>query len=264
MLVDTHAHLQWASFDKDREKVINRAKKAGVEYIVNIGFDVDGSIKGIDLAEKHKGLYATVGIHPHNANQFNHKVLDKLRKLSENPKVVAIGEIGLDYYRNLSPRQAQKEAFEAQLLLAKELELPVVIHDREAHADTLEILSKFKEEITIIMHCFSGSKEMAEQCVKSNFYISFAGPITFPNSRKLHEIAKWIKLNKILLETDSPWLAPQDMRGKRNEPAFLAFTAKKIAELKRISMDKLAEATTENAKEIFQLPQVHTLHTRES
>jgi TatD DNase family protein len=254
MLVDTHAHLQWASFDKDREKVINRAKKAGVEYIVNIGFDIDGSIKAIDLAEKHKSLYATVGIHPHNASQFNQKVLNKLRQLSENPKVVAIGEIGLDYYRNLSPRQAQKEAFEAQLFLAKELELPVVIHDREAHADTLKILSRFREEITVIMHCFSGSKEMAEQCVKSKFYISFAGPVTFPNSYKLHEIAKWIRLDEILLETDSPWLAPQDMRGKRNEPAFLTFTAKKIAELKRISMNELAEATTENAKEIFQLP----------
>jgi TatD DNase family protein len=254
MLVDTPAHLQWRNFDKDREKVISRAKKAGVEYIINIGFDVDGSIKAIDLAEKHKGLYATVGIHPHNASQFNQKVLNKLRKLSENPKVVAIGEIGLDYYRNLSPRQAQKKAFEAQLLLAQELELPVVIHDREAHADILKILSKFQEKMTGIMHCFSGSKEMAEQCVKSNFYISFAGPITFPNSHKLHEIAKWIKLNKILLETDSPWLAPQDMRGKRNEPAFLTFIAKKIAELKGISVNKLAEATTQNAKEIFQLP----------
>jgi len=195
-----------------------------------------------------------VGIHPHNASQFNQEVLNKLRKLSENPKVVAIGEIGLDYYRNLSPRQAQKEAFKDQLSLAEELELPVVIHDREAHADILEILSKFQGKTNIIMHCFSGSKEMAEQCVKSNFYISFAGPVTFPNSHNLHEIAKWIELDKILLETDSPWLAPQDMRGKRNEPAFLTFTAKKIAELKGISMDKLAEATTENAKELFQLP----------
>ena len=254
MLVDTHAHLQWASFDKDREKVISRAKKVGVEYIVNIGFDVDGSIKAIDLAEKHRGLYATVGIHPHNASQLNQKVLDKLRELSDNPKVVAIGEIGLDYYRNLSPRQAQKAAFEAQLLLAEELKLPVVIHDREAHADTLRILSKFQEKMTVIMHCFSGSKEMAEQCVKSNFYISFAGPVTFPNSHKLHEIAKWIDLNKILLETDSPWLAPQNMRGKRNEPAFIPFIAKKIADLKGISVNELSEATTENAREIFQLP----------
>jgi len=254
MLVDTHAHLQWASFDKDREKVISRARKVDVKNIVNIGFDVDGSREAIELAEKHEGLYATVGIHPHNASRLNEHVLNKLRKLSENPKVVAIGEIGLDYYRNLSPIEAQKKAFEAQLFLAEELGLPVVIHDREAHADTLEMLSKFKGKINGIMHCFSGSREMAEQCVKSDFYISFAGPVTFPNSHRLHEIAKWIDLNKILLETDSPWLAPQHMRGKRNEPAFLLFVAKKIAELKGISVDELKEATTENAKEIFHLP----------
>jgi len=253
MLVDTHAHLQWASFDKDREKVISRAREADVQYIVNIGFDVDGSREAIRLAEKHEGLYATVGIHPHNASQFNENVLDSLKELSESPKVVAIGEIGLDYYRNLSPREAQKEAFEAQLFLAEELGLPVVIHDREAHADTLEILSRFKGKIDGIMHCFSGSKEMAEQCVKSKFYISFAGPVTFPNSRRLHEIAKWIDLNKILLETDSPWLAPYDMRGKRNEPAYIPFIAEKIAKLKGILLDELAEATTQNAKEIFQL-----------
>ncbi|UCE57624.1 MAG: TatD family hydrolase [Candidatus Bathyarchaeota archaeon] len=253
MLVDTHAHLQWGSFDKDRKGVINRARKVDVKCIVNIGFDIKGSIEAIELAERHKGLYATVGIHPHNASQFNENILDKLRKLSENPKVIAIGEIGLDYYRNLSSRKAQKEAFEAQLLLAKELDLPVVIHDREAHKDTLETLSKFKRKIRGIMHCFSGSKEMAEQCAKSGFYISFAGPVTFPNARKLHEIAKKIEVDKILLETDSPWLAPQDMRGERNEPAFLIFITKKIAELRRISMSELAEATTENAKNAFQL-----------
>ena len=215
---------------------------------------MDGSRKAIELAEKHKGLYATIGIHPHNATQVNQNVLDTLRKLSKNPKVVAIGEIGLDYYRNLSPRQIQKKAFEAQLSLAEELELPVVIHNREAQLDTLKMLSKFEGKIEGIMHCFSGNREMAEQCVKSDFYISFAGPVTFPNSHELRKIAKWTHLNKILLETDSPWLAPQKKRGKRNEPAFLPFIAKKIAELKGISVDELTEATTENAKEIFQLP----------
>ncbi|TET18840.1 TatD family deoxyribonuclease [Candidatus Bathyarchaeota archaeon] len=254
MLVDTHAHLQWASFGKDREKAISRARKAGVEHIVNIGFDLNGSRKAIELAEKYNGFYATVGIHPHNASQLNQNVLDELRKLSENPKVVAIGEIGLDYYRNLSPRETQKKAFEAQLFLAEELKLPVVIHNREAHVDTLKMLSKFEGKIEGIMHCFSGNREMAERCVKSNFCISFAGPVTFPNSHELRRIAKWTDLNEILLETDSPWLAPQDKRGKRNEPAFLPFIAKKIAELKGISVDELAEATTENAKEVFQLP----------
>jgi TatD DNase family protein len=253
MLIDTHAHLQWGSFDRDREKVIDRARKVNVKYIVNIGFDLDGSRKAIELAEKHRGLYATIGIHPHNASQLDEAVLERLTKLSENPKVVAIGETGLDYHRNLSPRDAQKKAFEAQLLLAQNLGLPVVIHDREAHADILKTLSKFKDKTKGVMHCFSGSKEMAEQCVRFGFYISFAGPVTFPNSPKLQKIAKEIGLNKILLETDSPWLAPQNMRGKRNEPAYLPFIAEKIAELKGISLDALAEATTENAKEIFQL-----------
>ncbi len=252
MLVDTHAHLQWASFDRDREKVVDRARRADVKHIVNIGFDLDGSRKATELAEKHRGVYATVGVHPHNASQLNEAVLDGLARLSEDPKVVAIGEIGLDYYRNLSPRDAQKKAFEAQLFLAERLGLPVAIHDREAHADILKILSRFRGKMKGVMHCFSGSREMAEQCVKFGFYISFAGPVTFPNSRKLQQIVKEIDLDKILLETDSPWLAPQNMRGKRNEPAYLPFIAEKIADLKRISIDVLAEATTKNAKEIFQ------------
>jgi len=253
MLVDTHAHLQWASFNMDREKAICRAIEVAVEYIVNIGVDVDGSREAIKLAERHKGLFATVGIHPHNASQLNENILDKLRNLSENPKVVAFGEIGLDYYRNLSPPEAQKRAFEAQLFLAEELELPVVIHDREAHADILDILSKFKGRLGGVMHCFSGNREMAEQCVESGFYLSFAGPVTFPNAHKLQEIVKLVDLNRILLETDSPWLAPQQMRGKRNEPAFLPFIARKIAEIKGISADELAEITTRNAKEVFHL-----------
>jgi len=253
MLVDTHAHLQWATFDDDREEVIRRAREVGVECIVNIGFDVVGSRRGVELAEKHEGLYATVGIHPHNASQFDRNVLGELRRVSEHPKAVAIGEIGLDYYRNLSPRTAQRSAFEAQLSLAEELGLPVVIHDRDAHMDTLEILAKFKGRLNGIMHCFSGSREMAEQCIKSGFYISFAGPVTFPSSHKLQTIARWIDLNKILLETDSPWLAPQKMRGQRNEPAFLPFIARKIAELKKIPLVELAKVTTKSAKEIFQL-----------
>jgi TatD DNase family protein len=254
MLVDTHAHLQWASFDKDREKVISRAQQASVGNIVNIGFDLDGSVKGVELAEQHSGLYATVGIHPHNAIRLDRNVLNRLRELSRHPKVVAVGEIGLDYYRNLSPREAQKKAFEAQLFLAEELELPVVIHDREAHSDILEIISRFKGKVRGIMHCFSGDKEMAEQIIELGFLVSFAGNVTYPNARKLREAARWIDLDSLLLETDSPWLPPQAMRGKRNEPCFLPFIAREIAELKGIATEELAEATTMNAKEIYQLP----------
>ncbi|HUW47854.1 MAG TPA: TatD family hydrolase [Patescibacteria group bacterium] len=253
MLIDSHAHLQWRSFDQDREEVINLAKEANVKYIVNIGYDLEGSKKAVELAERHEGLYATVGIHPHNASALNEKVLDNLRRLSENPMVVAIGEIGLDYYRNLSPKTVQQKAFEAQMILAQELELPVVIHDRDAHADVANTLSKFKGKLKGVMHCFSGNLEMAEQCAKMNYYISFAGPVTFPNAHMLHETAKSIDLNSILLETDCPWLAPQEMRGKRNEPAFLPFTAEKIANLRGISLEELAEATTRNTKRIFHI-----------
>ncbi|UCC33731.1 MAG: TatD family hydrolase [Candidatus Bathyarchaeota archaeon] len=253
MLVDSHAHLQWASFDEDREEVVRRAREAGVEYIVNIGFDVDGCRDGVELAERHEGLFATVGIHPHNASQFSDHVLDELMALAEHAKVVAVGEIGLDYYRDLSPREAQKKAFEAQMLLAEELELPVVIHDRDAHRDILEVLSQFRGRVEGVMHCFSGGREMAEQCIDAGFDISLAGPVTFQNARRLHEVACWVGLDKLLLETDSPWLAPQEMRGKRNEPAYLPFIAKKIADLKGLSFDAVAEATTENARERFQL-----------
>jgi len=251
MLVDTHAHLQWKVFDKDLEKVLDRARKADVNCIINIGYDLSGSKKAIKLAERYEGLCATVGFHPHNANQLNENVLNELRKLSAHPNVVAIGEIGLDYYRNLSPRKVQLKAFEAQLALAEEVGLPVVIHDRDAHADTLKMLSKFKGRIKGVMHCFSGSKEMADQCIKFNYYISFAGPVTFRNAYRLQAIAKKIDLDRILLETDSPWLAPQKERGKRNEPAFLIHIAEKIAELQGTSLDKLAETTANNAKRIF-------------
>jgi TatD DNase family protein len=253
MFVDTHAHLQWASFDEDRKNVLERAKEKRVTRIVNIGFDVAGSLKGVKLAENHKGLYATVGIHPHNANTLNEKTVDKLRELAANPKVVAIGEIGLDYYRNLSPREVQKQAFETQLALAQELKLPVVIHDREAHADILQTLSRFKGKIKGVMHCFSGSKEMAQKCIDLGFKISFAGPITYPKNRELREIAKWIDLKNMLLETDCPWLAPQEVRGKRNEPSFLPMIAREIANLKRLSVDDLAETTTRNGEEILKL-----------
>jgi TatD DNase family protein len=250
---DTHAHLQWSDFDDDRDVVIGHAREAGVNSIVNIGFDIVSSLAGIKLTEEHEGLYATVGIHPHNADKFNKHALDELRCLCKSPKVVAVGEIGLDYYRNLSSQTDQKRAFEAQLALAEDLKLPVIIHDRNAHSDVLSILSRYRRRIAGIMHCFSGDKQMAEECVSLNFLLSFTGAVTFPKSYELVEIAKWADLNKIVLETDCPWLAPQEVRGKRNEPAFLVHTARKIAELRDIPMSELAEATTSNAKKAFQI-----------
>ena len=253
MFVDSHAHLQWRSFDNDLKAVLERAKEKRVTRIVNIGFDLAGCLKGVELADNHKGLYATVGIHPHDANTLNQKTMDKLRELAGNPKVVAIGEIGLDYYRNLSPREVQKRAFETQLALAQELGLPVVIHDREAHDDILQSLLRFKGKITGVMHCFSGSKEMAQQCLELGFIISFNGTVTYPKNRELREIAKWIDLKNILIETDCPFLTPQEVRGKRNEPSFLPMIAQEIANLRGISVDDLAEATTRNAEETLKL-----------
>jgi TatD DNase family protein len=253
MYIDTHAHLQWSSFDNDREQVIDRAIEKGVTRIVNIGFDLQGSVKGVALADKYDQLYATIGIHPHNASMLNTKTLDVFRKLVDNPKVVAIGEIGLDYYRNLSPRHVQKQAFETQLDLAQELNLPVIVYDRESHNDIIQMLTKYKGKIRGIMHCFSGNKEFAKQCIDLDFMVSFAGTATYPNAHDLHQIAIWIDQKNMLLETDCPWLAPQTMRGKRNEPSFLPLTAQKIAQLKNMNIKDIAKITTQNAEALFKL-----------
>lgn len=254
MLVDTHTHLQWKSFNKDREEAIGRARKAGIMQIVNIGFDVNSSLDAIELAEKYEGLYATVGVHPHNASSVDEKTLCRMKELCNHSKVVAIGEIGLDYYRRLSPVNAQMKAFESQMHLAEELQLPVVIHDRDAHVDILKVLSKFRGRVSGVMHCYSGDKTMAETCVKNGFLISFAGTVTYSNSHMLADVAKSVDLNNILLETDCPWLTPATIKRKRNEPAFLVHTAMKIAELRATPLKKLAEVTTRNAKDAFRLP----------
>lgn len=251
MFFDTHAHLQWRSFDKDRELVIKRAKKQGVSHIVNIGFDVENSHKAIELASQNKGFYATVGIHPHNARQLNNKTLEIMKTLIKNSSVVAIGEIGLDYYRNLSPKETQKQTYETQLMLASEQNLPVIIHNREAKSDILAILSKFKGKIKGIMHCYSGDIDFAKKSIQLGFLISFAGTVTYSKAHKLHETAKWINLKDMLIETDCPWLAPQSVRGKRNEPGYLPSIAQKIADLKQLSLKEIAQATTENAKNFF-------------
>lgn len=253
VLVDSHAHLQWPSFSEDREETIVRAERQGVKNIVNAGFDVDSSRSAVELAESHDGLYATVGVHPHSASLLDSKALEELQMLSKSRKVVAIGETGLDYYRNLSPRKAQRVAFEAQMHLAEELELPIVIHDREAHADVLQILSKFKGRVRGVMHCFSGSNRMARRCIDLGYYISFAGSITFPNAHSLRRLVEWIDLNNVLVETDCPWLAPQEVRGRRNEPAFLKFVVRKIAALKRVPLEEVTEATARSIKKVFNL-----------
>jgi len=246
--------LQSRRFDKDRDLVIKRAKKEKVINIVNVGFDLDNCYKAIELAQNYKDLYATIGIHPHNATQLTTETLKIFQKLLKNPKVVAIGEIGLDYYRNLSPKETQKQAFKTQLSLAVDHNLPVIIHNRNADADIMQIISNFKKNIKGIMHCFSSDITFAKRSIDLGFLISFAGNLTYPKALNLHDVAKSVDLQNMLIETDSPWLTPQNMRGKRNESSYLPQVAQKIGELKHETVDEVAQLTSINAKKIFNIP----------
>lgn len=257
MLIDTHAHIDTPKFKNDQKQVINRALQAGVEYIVNIGACQESSVASVELARKYSQIYATVGIHPHNAKDVTGDTLRFLRNLAQETKVRAIGEIGLDYHYDWSPREVQKRVFRAQLRLAHELKLPVVIHSREADQDTLAILKE--EEVCKlggIMHCFAGDRQQAEECLKLNLKLAFGGTLTFNKAHNTREVVKSIPVEYLLLETDSPYLTPVPYRGKRNEPAYVCLVAKKMAELKGIELAELAEVTTKTAKELFKIKQV--------
>ena len=259
MLIDTHAHLQMNKYDNDRDAVIARAVDAGVDCIINVSFDLSSSQQAVKLAEKYENLYAAVGVHPHDAKLLDDKTLDALRDLAEHPKVVAIGEMGLDYYRDLSPRAVQKSAFEKQLRFAEEVDLPVIIHNRDAHQDTLEILRRYSGQLRGVMHCFSGDVDFADDCIKMGLYISFAGPVTYPKSYQLREVAAHVQQDRFFVETDCPYLAPQFKRGKRNEPSYVKAVAKKIAEIRRTTFPEIAHITTENAKTFFQIGELKEL-----
>jgi len=251
MIIDTHSHIQLDRYDKDRDAVLNRAKKAGIEKIIAVGFDLESNRAAIELAAKEESVYATVGLHPHDSKYLTDKLLSVFKRLAQKPKVVALGEMGLDFYRNLSPRKKQYIAFEKQIELAKELEMPIVIHDRDAHKEIMKVLRKYAGEISCVMHCFSGDSRMAEECIDLGFMISIGGPVTYSNSKKLQEVVKKTPLESLFVETDCPWLAPQFYRGKRNEPAYITQVVEKIAELKNISFELVAETTTDNAKSLF-------------
>jgi len=254
MLFDTHAHLNDEQFSKDLTEVVKRANEAGVTRIANVGYDFPSSLEAIKIAKKFEGMYAVIGVHPHDASTLDEDILYKLKVYARETEVVAIGEIGLDYYRNLSPKEIQQEAFRKQIRLAAELKKPIVIHDRDAHEDTVHILREEKGgENGGILHCFSGSWEMARQCMSLGFHISIAGPVTYSNANKLLEIAKLVPLDRLLVETDCPYLSPHPYRGKRNEPARVRLVAEKIAELRKISLEELAEATTRNALTVYQI-----------
>jgi len=254
MLIDTHAHLQNEELVTDLEEILQRAHDAGLEKIVCVGYDLESSEKAVKIASKHQQVYAVVGVHPHDANTLNQEVIARLYDLSQHEKVVAIGEIGLDYYRNLSPREQQIKAFKEQIKLAQELYKPVVIHDRDAHQDVLDITKKEKAgKNEGVMHCYSGHLPLAIEMMKNGFYISLAGPLTFKNAHKTHEVAAKISLERILVETDCPFLTPEPFRGKRNEPAYVKYVAQKLAELRKMSVEKIEYRTNLNAKRVFRI-----------
>ena len=251
LLFDTHAHLDDRKFDADRDDIIQKIIDSGVGKVVNVGADMKSSQRSIELAKKYDFIYASVGVHPHDAEKMTDSDLSTLEKWANNPKVVAIGEIGLDYFYDNSPRDKQKYWFEKQLFLAEKLNKPVIIHDRDAHEDTLNILSK--STARGILHCYSGSAEMAKQVVDMGFYISFAGPLTYKNSRHSVETARVIPIDKILIETDCPYLAPDGHRGERNDSSLVRLVCEKLAEIKDIPFEEVARITYQNAERVYGL-----------
>lgn len=254
MLFDSHAHLDDGRFDKDRDRILANAKENGIEYILNPGADLNTSLRAVNLAEKYNMIYAAVGVHPHDVKDMDEDTIEVLRALSNKEKVVAIGEIGLDFYYDHSPRDEQRKWFRRQIELAKEVNLPIIIHDRDAHEETFNILKEYDVgSLGCVMHCYAGSVEMAREYIKMGVYISLAGPVTFNNARKTYDVAREIPLEWLLIETDSPYLTPTPYRGKRNEPAYVKFVAEKIAEAKGISLEEVAYQTTLNTKKLFRI-----------
>ncbi|WP_163582990.1 TatD family hydrolase [Gracilibacillus saliphilus] len=254
MLFDTHVHLNVSHFDEDREEVLQRAKEAGVENMVIVGFDHETIPKAMEIAEQHDHIYAAVGWHPVDAIDMTDKELAWLEELSSHPKVVALGEMGLDYHWDKSPKDVQQEVFRKQIQLAKKVNLPIIIHNREATEDIIQVLQEEKaEEVGGIMHCYNDSVDYVDACLKMNFYISLGGPVTFKNATLPKEVAKYVPADRLLIETDCPFLAPHPNRGKRNEPAYVKLVAEKIAELREVSYEEISKQTTENAKRFFGL-----------
>lgn len=248
-MIDTHMHLTMKEFDDDREKILEHFEQDGMECAVEVGYDIVSSMKAVKLAESNPKIYAAVGVHPHDANKVQGDWLSFLKGMSRSSKIVAIGEIGLDYYRDLSPRNVQKEVFEKQLKLAQNLEIPVIFHTRDAYDDMKEIVKNYK--VRGVVHSFNGSKKDADDFVKTGFYIGVGGIATYKKSNTLREIISRLPLDKILTETDSPYLSPQPMRGKRNEPKNVRIILELLSQLFNTSFEKMEEVTTQNAKKLF-------------
>lgn len=255
MYFDTHAHIDDRRFDEDREELFKELPSRGISLMLNPGTDIRSSEKAIDYARTYEYVYAAVGFHPHDSKNMKDEDLNRLEIMAlDNPKVVAVGEIGLDYHYDFSPREVQKKRFIQQLELAAKLKLPVIIHDREAHGDIMNILEDKKSILTGgVMHCYSGSWEMAERLLDLGFYISLAGPVTFKNAKRAVEVAERIPLDRLLIETDSPYLTPVPHRGKRNDPGYVKFVAEKIGELRGLSGEEVGRITKENGLRLFSI-----------
>ncbi|MGE7781981.1 TatD family hydrolase [Peribacillus sp. NPDC097264] len=252
MLFDTHVHVNAEQFNEDLEEVIERAQDAGVKNMVVVGFDRPTITRAMELVEIYDFMFAAIGWHPVDAIDMTEEDLQWIEELSAHPKVVAIGEMGLDYHWDKSPKEIQKEVFRKQIRLAKKVKLPIIIHNREATADIVSILKEEgASEVGGIMHCFSGSAETALECIDMNFYISLGGPVTFKNAKKPKEVAAAVPLDRLLIETDCPYLAPHPFRGKRNEPSYVKLVAEQIADIKQLSVEEVSQATTSNAKKLF-------------
>lgn len=251
MLFDSHAHIDDEKFDEDRLAVIARAKENGVGHFINVGADMESSRRSIKLAEEHEEIYAVVGVHPHEAEKVLKSDYDQIAQWTKHPRVVGVGEIGLDYYYDFAPRDLQKEVFIRQLDVARQMHMPVSIHNRDAHGDTLSILKREGKGLVGVVHCFAGSMEMAKELIKMGWYLGVDGPVTFKNAAKLPEIMASIPLERLLIETDSPYLTPVPFRGKRNEPAYVRFVAEHVAALRNIDFETLAKVTTQNVCDLF-------------
>lgn len=250
MYFDTHAHYDDKAFDEDREELLQKLESADVELIIDPGCDMDSSCKALELAERFSYVYAAVGLHPEELEKHGPDALDKVRELAGHPKCVAIGEIGLDYYWDASHKEEQKELFRRQIELALELDKPVIVHDREAHGDCLEIVRDYPG-LRGVFHCYSGSGEMAKELLKLGWYLGFDGPITYKNARKALEVLELCPVDRMLIETDSPYLSPVPMRGKRNDSSNLRYVVEKIALIKELSHEEIAALTMANGCRLF-------------
>jgi TatD DNase family protein len=256
MFIDSHTHLDDPRFDQDRENVIESLREDGIDMVINIGADKESSLSTLELARKYDNIYAVAGVHPHSASELEEDGLDWLIEIAKEEKVVAIGEIGLDFYYDNSPRDIQRKWFKAQLQLAKKLGLPVVIHTRDAAKETYDILKNAAADgkLKVLMHCYSGSAEMAMDYARLGFFIALGGAVTFKNARVPREVASVVPLENLMIETDCPYMTPEPFRGKRNEPKYVNLVAEKIAEIKGITVEELAKATADNARSFFRLP----------